>query len=129
EWDWDRPGNIKELVARVNAIRRRHPALHFNDSLRFVETDNPELIAYTKSYGDDRLLIVVNLDPHHLQHGFVRSGPGEACHLLDSETYRRDREWNYVRLEPGVRQAHVFELRGRQVGRSPGLKTGPTSGG
>src|SRR3954467_2245943 len=26
-WDWNRPGHIKELVARVNTIRRSHPAL------------------------------------------------------------------------------------------------------
>jgi starch synthase (maltosyl-transferring) len=110
EWDWDRPGHIKELVARVNAIRRRHRALHFNDSLQFVETDNPELIAYTKSHGDDRLLIVVNLDPHNLQHGFVRSGPSEPCDLLDATQYRWNGEWNYVRLEPGVRQGHIFQV-------------------
>ena len=26
--DWNQPGNIKEFVARVNAIRRENPALH-----------------------------------------------------------------------------------------------------
>ncbi|NIP71628.1 MAG: hypothetical protein GWO16_00705, partial [Gammaproteobacteria bacterium] len=25
--DWNRPGNIREFIARVNAIRRQHPAL------------------------------------------------------------------------------------------------------
>src|SRR6185295_13512948 len=48
-WDWERPGHIKELVARVNAIRREHRALHSDRSLRFSVTDNPEIIAYTKS--------------------------------------------------------------------------------
>ena len=40
---------------------------------RVLATDNPEVIAYTKRAPDDseRLLMIINLDPHHMQHGFV----------------------------------------------------------
>jgi starch synthase (maltosyl-transferring) len=72
-WDWDRTGHITELVRRVNEIRRAHRALQFDLTLRFHETDNPEIIAYSKHTpdGSDVVLTVVNLDPHHMQHGHV----------------------------------------------------------
>src|SRR5690349_11587273 len=49
KWDWQRPGHISELVARVNAVRREHPALQVDRTLRFHATDNPEIIAYSKT--------------------------------------------------------------------------------
>src|SRR5262249_54554654 len=73
KWDWNRPGHLKEPIARGNRIRREHPALHTDRALRFLATDNPELIAYGKmtADGSDALLVVVNLDPLHMQHGHV----------------------------------------------------------
>jgi starch synthase (maltosyl-transferring) len=117
-WDWDRPGHIKELVSRVNAIRHRHPALQFNHTLRFHATDNGEIIAYSKTApdGSDRLLIVVNLDPHHMQHGHVQvpGVPADAVFavrdLLDEVEYEWRGEWNYVRFDPDIRQGHVFTV-------------------
>jgi len=119
-WDWDRPGNIRELVSRVNVIRHRHAALQFNYPLRFHTTDNADIIAYSKTApdGSDRLLMVVNLDPHHMQHGHVRVpgvGPEErftVCDLLDEVEYEWRGEWNYVRFDPEIRQGHILEFRG-----------------
>jgi starch synthase (maltosyl-transferring) len=121
-WDWDRPGNIADLVARVNRIRREHPALHSDWTLRFHATDNPQIIAYSKSApaDADTLLMIVNLDPHHMHHGYVqvpihRLGLGvddfyTAHDLIDGSTYGWRGEWNYVRLDPGVRQGHILRL-------------------
>src|SRR5207244_8017168 len=73
KWDWNRPGHINELIARVNAIRHEHPALQVDRTLRFHATDNPEIIAYSKTSldGSDMVLTICNLDPHHMQHGHV----------------------------------------------------------
>jgi starch synthase (maltosyl-transferring) len=121
-WDWDRPGNIKELVAAVNRIRRSHPALQWNGSLRFCTTDNPQLIAYTKTApdGSDVLLVIVNLDPHYMQHGHVEvpielidvepDEPYVAHDLLTDTPFAWTGARNYVRLDPGVRQAHILQL-------------------
>ncbi|TVQ98162.1 MAG: DUF3416 domain-containing protein [Desulfovibrionales bacterium] len=70
-WNWDQPGNLKELITRVNRIRRNHPALQRTDNLLFVPVSNDALIAYLKSSPDeaDTLLIVVNLDPFQPQTG------------------------------------------------------------
>ena len=121
--DWDRPGHIKELVARVNQIRRENVALHNDWSLRFHETDNAEIIAYSKHTDDgaNTILAVVNLDPVHVQHGWLRVPVGElaprragsrtSCAiLLTDEQFQWRGEWNYVRLEPGVRPAHIFRV-------------------
>jgi starch synthase (maltosyl-transferring) len=123
--DWDRPGHIKELVARVNQIRHENPALHGDWSLAFHPTDNPALIAYSKQSADrtNVLFMVANLDPFNMQHGWVRAPmadwpipPGRPCimhDLLTEERFEWRGEWNYVRLEPGVRPAHLFRVETR----------------
>jgi starch synthase (maltosyl-transferring) len=121
-WDWDRPGNIKELVRAVNEIRRAHPALQWNGSLSFCATDNSQLIAYVKTAtdGTDPVLVIVNLDPHYMQHGHVDVPVGlfglaadeayTARDLLTDTPFTWVGERNYVRLDPGVRQAHIISL-------------------
>ncbi|MFB3853062.1 MAG: alpha-1,4-glucan--maltose-1-phosphate maltosyltransferase [Vicinamibacterales bacterium] len=119
--DWNRPGNIKELVATVNRIRRENAALHYDTGLRFHETDNGELIAYSKTSprGGNRLFMVVNLDPFHMQHGWVRvpasdwslSGRAYRMHdLVTDERYEWHGEWNYIRLDPTFRVGHILRL-------------------
>jgi starch synthase (maltosyl-transferring) len=116
-WEWDQPGNINELVARVNGIRHQHRALQFDRTLRFHPTDNPEIIAYSKTApdGSEVLLTVVNLDPHHMQHGHVEvlvpDAEFFAAHdLLDDTIYGWRSGWNYVRFDPDVRQGHIMTL-------------------
>jgi starch synthase (maltosyl-transferring) len=122
QWEWDRPGHIRDLVTSVNRIRRENPALQSNDSLTFCETENPNVIAFYKVSPDRRqaILVVVNLDYEHMQHGRVRV-PLDQLGLPLGDTYDVvDRlsgarytwlgEWNYVRLDPVVEMAHVFEL-------------------
>ncbi|HET6371564.1 MAG TPA: alpha-1,4-glucan--maltose-1-phosphate maltosyltransferase, partial [Nitrospiria bacterium] len=73
QWNLDRPGNIKELIARVNAIRRENPALQLDRRLQFYPVDNEQLICYAKTTEDlsNVIMVVVNLDPHHPQEGRV----------------------------------------------------------
>jgi starch synthase (maltosyl-transferring) len=64
-WDWDRPGNIKDYVTRVNAIRRDNVALQELDNLRFYPADDESVLFYGKSSfdGTNTVFIAVNLDP------------------------------------------------------------------
>lgn len=122
-WDWRQPGNLRGLIARVNAIRREHSALQSDWGLRFHQTDNDQLICYSKrsADGSDALLVVANLDPRFMQHGWIRvpltefgltADRGYEAHdLLSGETYRWHGEWNYVRLEPQVQPGHILHLR------------------
>jgi starch synthase (maltosyl-transferring) len=120
KWDWDRAGHIQELVTRVNAIRHRHRALQFDRTLQFHDTDNDQIIAFSKTApdGTGRVMTVVNLDPHQMQHGHVRVpgvGPDDVFSvrdLLDDVVYEWRGEWNYVRFDPEVRQGHVLTIDG-----------------
>ena len=123
QWDWDRPGHIRDLVTVVNRIRRENPALHWDRSLRFCQTDNPNLLAFSKTSvdGANALLVVVNLDPAHLQHGWLHvpleelglppHDPFDVVDLLDGEAYRWRERRNYVRLDPTLRPAHILRIR------------------
>ena len=125
-WDWNRPGHIRELIACVNRARRTHPALQRDWQLRFHATDNDQLLCYSKALPDrsDIVLVVVNLDPHHVQDGWVQvpvwdggtSSPYVVYDLLDDAQYAWRGDWNYVRLDPDVRAAHIFHLQ--RVGRN-----------
>jgi starch synthase (maltosyl-transferring) len=129
-WDWDRPGHIKPLVARINEVRRAHPALHNDESLRFHACDNPHVFAYSKHNRDrsDLLLVIVNLDPYNTQHGQVQVPVADwgldphryaVDDLLSGEQYFWRGEWNYVRLDPGFRQAHVLRVPATRIAGGP----------
>ena len=68
-WDYDRPGNIRDYIARLNRIRRENPALHEFTNLRFYNAWNDQVLVYGKmtKAKDNIILIAVNLDPHHAQ--------------------------------------------------------------
>jgi starch synthase (maltosyl-transferring) len=118
-WDWDRPGNIKDFIRRINRIRNDHPSLQQLKNLRFHDCDNPQLLAYSKADGDDVLLFIVNLDPRNPQSGFVsldrkalgvEDEPIFGVHdLLSGESYAwTDR--NYVELNPSREVLHVLKV-------------------
>jgi starch synthase (maltosyl-transferring) len=121
--DVEHADSLAELIARINAIRRSHRSLQFDWGLEFHETDNPQLISYTKRLpdGSDPILVVVNLDRVNMQHGNVKlplaawkiplDAEVEAHDLLSDETYIWRGEWNYVRLDPQTRVAHILSLR------------------
>lgn len=119
-WDWDRPGHIKDLVATINRIRREHVALQSDRGLQFHPTDNAELIAYSKASpdGTHRVLMVVNLDPVRMQHGWIDvpagtlgangDDPFELRDLLTDETFTWQGDRHYVRLDPADGPAHIL---------------------
>ncbi len=72
-WDWDRPGNIKDLIAMVNWVRNENPALHEFTNLRFYRADNDHILFYGKMTEDrsNIILVAVNLDPFASQEGML----------------------------------------------------------
>lgn len=123
DWDVDRPDSLRAVITRVNAIRRDHPALHDNRSLRFHGVDNDALLAYSKTAGEDVVLVVVNLDPHHAQGGVLDldlpalgvdpEAAFQAHDLLGGGRFSWHGARNYVELDPHVCPAQVFQLRRR----------------
>src|SRR5215813_8507772 len=68
-WDWNRPGNIRVHITRLNGIRRDNPALHELRNLRFYNAFNDQILLYGKMTPskDNAILIAANLDPHNVQ--------------------------------------------------------------
>ncbi len=125
QWNLQSADSLKEFIARVNAIRRENRALQSDWSLRFHPVDNDQLICYSKSSEDlsNMILVVVNLDPHHTQAGWVEV-PLEAFGLDEQQRYQvhdllGDARYlwhgsrNFVQLDPHVVPAHIFRVRRR----------------
>ena len=124
-WDLLRQDSLKDLIARINHIRRDNPALQYDWNLRFFPVDNDELICYGKTDNglDNIILLVVNLDPYHTQTGWVElpleefglepEHPYQMHDLLSDARYLWHGERNYVELVPQEVPAHIFRLRRR----------------
>src|SRR5579875_12921 len=122
-WDWERPGCLADFIGLINRIRRENPALQTDRTLRFHPVDNDQLICYSKESedGSNLLLMVVNLDPHYRQSGFVdlpldqlkidESRPYELSDLLTGARYMWSGRRNYVELNPASLPGHIFLLR------------------
>ncbi len=113
--------SLEPFLARLNEIRRVHPALRELRTLRFHHVDNDAMLAYSKfdPVGGDCVLTVVTLNPF---------GPEEATLWLDMPAlgmHPYDRFWvrdeitgeeyhwgqaNYVRLDPARAVAHVLNM-------------------
>lgn len=122
QWDWGRDTKIKELITRLNGIRRENPALQSTWYIKFHETDHSQLICYSKTdqNGDNKLLIVVNLDPANTLEGWVKvpledfgldfHAPFVMRDLISGIRYSWKEEWNYIKLNPKEMPAHLFRL-------------------
>jgi len=122
--EWNRSDSLREFVARINAIRRGNSALQQFANLRFLATDNDQIILYSKTSADrsNVILVAVNLDPHHPHHctafvptDVVGSAPGQSYVVTDLLTGARY-DWgesNYIRLDPQIEPAHILLVESR----------------
>ncbi|MBK5222871.1 MAG: alpha-1,4-glucan--maltose-1-phosphate maltosyltransferase [Acidimicrobiia bacterium] len=123
-WDLDAPHSLRDLVARVNDIRRSHPALLQDRTLRFHRTDNQQLLCYSKTHpSGDIIVVVVNVDGEQRQAGFVdldleslgleADSRYEVRDLLGATTYQWAGARNFVELDPHSLPAHIFAIAPR----------------
>jgi starch synthase (maltosyl-transferring) len=124
-WDWDRPGNLRDFIRRINTIRRENPALHSNEGLRFYESENDHLIFFGKTSRDlsNIILVVVNVDPFQTREGWVHVPledlgiePDEVFQvhdLIGEGRYFWQGSRNFVRLNPAESPAQIFRIRRR----------------
>jgi starch synthase (maltosyl-transferring) len=104
-------GPLLPLVQRLNEVRRAEPALQRIEGLRWLETENDQLVAYAKG----NIIVVVNIDPFAAQEGVcvvpVALGfpPAfDARDLLAGQTFTWRAGRNYVKLAPG--KSHVIKV-------------------
>jgi starch synthase (maltosyl-transferring) len=111
---------LAPYITRLNELRRAHPALQLLRNLRVHPTDDDHTLCFSKVAGDDRVIVVVNLDPHatretmvHLDLAALGLSPDAGFTVRDELT---GAEWgwgehNYVRLDPQVEPAHILTVK------------------
>ena len=110
-------GPLSPMIGRLNEARRENPSLQAFSNVTFLDTANEALIAYAKQSAGNTVITVVNLDPHWPQEGTMTipahlglPSSFSVHDLLTDEHFPWRIGPNYVRLEPGVRQAHVTKV-------------------
>jgi len=115
--------DLSDFIALVNRVRRENRALQQNATLQFHESDNENILCYSKSAGDNVILAIVNVDPKNahaawleldldaLQVDAVR--PFQVHDLLSGARHSWHGARNYVQLNPAVVPAHIFRIRRR----------------
>jgi starch synthase (maltosyl-transferring) len=122
-WDLQRSDTLAPFIKRLNEIRRGHKVLQRDSSLRWLNVDNDQLLAYAKVLAeeDDVLVVVVNLDAFNVQTGWLELpltelrvdplAPYRMDDLLGGDSYQWQGATNFVRLDPNGLAAHVFRIR------------------
>jgi starch synthase (maltosyl-transferring) len=121
-WDWNRPGHIKDDVRRLNALRKRSPALQSFSNVTFYNAWNDSILYFGKKTPDnsDFLLFAVNLDPNNAQ-GAHFEVPLWEFGLPDTATIQaedvvngRRLSWTgkiqHMWLDPGERPYAIWRL-------------------
>jgi starch synthase (maltosyl-transferring) len=108
--DWNKPGNIKDYIARLNTLRRANPALLQTANLRFAQIDDGEVIGFLKesTSRDNAVACAIALTgPRPRQFWFhfgeMEIGPADARRpvrvIENLATHERHTlEWGGVRL-------------------------------
>jgi starch synthase (maltosyl-transferring) len=123
ERDWNAAGNIKELITRLNHVRKTNRALSIYDNLNFHTIDNDQILFYSKATEnlDNIILVIVTLDPFNAQSGFVyvpldhfeidEKTAYRVEDLLTGEKFQWSGRRNFIMLDPSTRPAHVLRLQ------------------
>jgi starch synthase (maltosyl-transferring) len=113
--------SLEPWIARLNAIRRAHPALQQLRTLRFHRVDSASLLAYSKTdpASGDTVICVVTLEPFNTVSGTLwldlpalgMDWPDrfDVYDEVSGETYHWG-EANYVQLQPWRAVAHIVWL-------------------
>jgi starch synthase (maltosyl-transferring) len=124
-WDLGRADSLAGFIGRLNGVRRDNPALQRDSGLEFFDVDNDDMICYAKidAASENAILVVVNLDPHHTQSGWVTldlealgvdtARPYQVHDVLTGARFLWSGARNYVQLDPARAPAHVFRVRRR----------------
>lgn len=121
-WDWGRQTKVREVITRINRIRKENPALQQTNDVSFVPSTNEQLLAYWKrdTTSGNMLIVIVSLDPHNAQtgmvdipatlHGHTMGDSFRLFDLLSGDRYEWRHGWNYVSLSPWDMPAHILRL-------------------
>ncbi|SDJ29482.1 alpha-1,4-glucan:maltose-1-phosphate maltosyltransferase [Frankineae bacterium MT45] len=120
--------SLAPLLRQLNQIRSEHKSLHRLRNLKFHPVENDAMLAYSKTSGDDTILVVCSTDPYNVREswtwldmpalGFDWHDRFDAHDLLTGRTF----DWgqnNFVRLDPHdptTAPAHILHIRPKPWG-------------
>jgi starch synthase (maltosyl-transferring) len=122
--DWNKPGNIKDYLKRLNTMRRENGALLQTADLRFLQSNHDTVIGFIKESvtGDNAVAVAIALTNSQkdfwLHFGDIQIGPPGAKrpvrlieNLVTGE--RHWLEWNGIRLrmDPNADPALFFHCQ------------------
>ncbi|HET7174144.1 MAG TPA: alpha-1,4-glucan--maltose-1-phosphate maltosyltransferase [Nocardioidaceae bacterium] len=115
---------LAPYLTLLNRIRRRHPALQRLRNLTVHSTEDDSILCFSKrgdgQHFDDIIIVVVNLDPHHVKETLVHLDlPALGFDWFDTFAVEDEisggrwhwGESNYVRLDPAYESAHILSAR------------------
>lgn len=131
--------SLAPFIAKLNQIRREHPALLELANLTVHRTSDPATVAFSKTKtqmdtgeaqgaatsrsAKDTIIVVVNVDPHSTREGIVyldlaaldvdsfnADGTFTVDELITGQSWQWGAE-NYVRLDAHLEPAHILQLR------------------
>ncbi len=116
--DFNAQPNLNMLLGKLNQIREAHPALQQLRDVHFHHAPHDSVIVFSKSDGDDTVLVICSLDPDNtvssdvmLDFAALGAHGAESIRVVDELTGEEyvwgDRSW--VRLWPG-KPAHIFHV-------------------
>ncbi len=121
-WDWNRSGNIKDYITKINKIRKENKALHYYKNLRFYYAENDNILFYGKATaeGDSIILVAVNLDPF-TAHSSKLIIPIRELGISEDETYQLNNlitgekllkkgSEHYATLNPEIEPAYIYRI-------------------
>lgn len=120
-WDWNKENNLTRIMSTINHARKQMPSLQQTNNIEFLEIDNHQLLAFHKwdFESKDRTLVVVNLDPHYSQKGWVKIplskwgiSEGHTVRVFDvvtEDSYVWNKEFCFIELHP-VLPFHIFKV-------------------
>ena len=121
-WDWDRPGNIKDYITKLNRIRQENLALHYYRNLEFYKSSDENIIFYGKTSYDKKntIFVAVNLDPFNThksilkipinQFGISENEEYKIEELITGKIFRWKGAENEVKLNPNEEPAMIFKM-------------------
>jgi starch synthase (maltosyl-transferring) len=111
---------LAPYLTRLNEIRREHPALQRLRNLMVHSSEDDAVMVYSKTTGDDTVIVVVNVDPHGTRETMVHLNlPALGMEwneqfVVHDELSGESWTWgerNYVRLDPFFEPAHILTVR------------------
>ncbi len=129
-WGAARQTGIPDLLTRLNAIRRDHPALQRLRGLTVHPTEDDAVVCFSRHLDAaqsptgtaDTVLVVLNTDPHHTREtvvhldleaiGLEPDAEVAVTDLLSGETFTWEAD-AFVRLDPWTRCGHVLAVGAR----------------